>query len=303
MACRGRSNDLDHRPHARMLRVGPVLQRRTPGEQSRRGHVGRSGQWREAARSAARVASSAAGVGVDWCSVRRFRLGSARERARRGTGAPARTSVSVSSAAVRHGAGHAVTRVRGRRRTGAAAPGGGGRAARARPVGHHVHAPAVLGQANTLRPTFAPGTRPTQDARSASCCGGEPLTPADPYSHTQRRKPRSSDLGFRRWRCRESNPGPPLLHKGFSVRSPPCLYSDPPVMRTSRCDGPSRCLVSLPAPRPGGQVSPLADAGIRGGNSPGPTVPNGSGGQRERGPALSRDVHLIGGTYLVTTRG
>ncbi len=187
MACRGRSNDLDHRPHARMLRVGPVLQRRTPGEQSRRRHVGKSGQWREAARSAARVASSAAGVGVDWCSVRRFRLGSARERARRGIDAPARTSVSVSSAAVRHGAGHAVTRVRGRRRTGAAAPGGGGRAARARPVGHHVHAPAVLGQANTPRPTFAPGTRPTQDASSASCCGGEPLTPADPYSHTQRR--------------------------------------------------------------------------------------------------------------------
>ena len=157
MACRGRSNDLDHRPHARMLRVGPVLQRRTPGEQSRRGHVGRSGQWREAARSAARVASSAAGVGVDWCSVRRFRLGSARERARRGTGAPARTSVSVSSAAVRHGAGHAVTRVRGRRRTGAAAPGGGGRAARARPVGHHVHAPAVLGQAKAdVRTRYAP---------------------------------------------------------------------------------------------------------------------------------------------------
>ena len=82
-----------------------------------------------------------------------------------------------------------------------------------------------------------------------------------------------SDLGDHRWRCRESNPGPPSLHKGFSVRSPPCLYSDPPVMRTSRCDGPSRCLVSLPAPRPGGQVSPLADAGIRGGNSPGPTAP------------------------------
>ena len=121
--------------------------------------------------------------------------------------------------------------------------------------------------------------------------------------HPPTTKAQVGDLGSHRWRCRESNPGPPLLHKGFSVRSPPCLYSDPPVMRTSRCDGPSRCLVSLPAPRPGGQVSPLADAGIRGGNSPGPTVPNGSGGQRERGPALSRDVHLIGGTYLVTTRG
>ncbi len=73
------------------------------------------------------------------------------------------------------------------------------------------------------------------------------------------------------WRCRESNPGPPLLHKGFSVCSPRCLYSDPPVMRTSRCDDPSRCLVSLTAPRPGGQVSSLADAGLRGGNAPGPT--------------------------------
>ena len=74
------------------------------------------------------------------------------------------------------------------------------------------------------------------------------------------------------WRCRESNPGPPLLHEGFSVRSPPCLYSDPPVMRTSRCDDPSRCLVSLPTPRPGGQVSPLDDAGNRVGNAPGPTA-------------------------------
>ena len=70
-------------------------------------------------------------------------------------------------------------------------------------------------------------------------------------------------LGIHRWRCRESNPGPPSLHKGFSVCSPRCLYSDPPVMRTSRCDDPSRCLMSLPAPRPGGQVSPLADAGVR----------------------------------------
>jgi hypothetical protein len=81
------------------------------------------------------------------------------------------------------------------------------------------------------------------------------------------------DLGFHdRWRCRESNPGPLSLHKGFSVRSSRCLYSDPPIMRTSRCDDPSRCLVSLPAPRPGEQVSPLADAGNRVGNAPGPTV-------------------------------
>ena len=55
------------------------------------------------------------------------------------------------------------------------------------------------------------------------------------------------------------------------MRSPRCLYSDPPVMRTSRCDDPSRCLLSPSTPRPGGQVSPLADAGVRGGNAPGPT--------------------------------
>ena len=43
------------------------------------------------------------------------------------------------------------------------------------------------------------------------------------------------------WRCRESNPGPPSPRQGFSVRSPLCLYSDPPVTRTSPCDDPSRC--------------------------------------------------------------
>ena len=57
------------------------------------------------------------------------------------------------------------------------------------------------------------------------------------------------------------------------MRSPPCLCSDPPIMRTSRCDDPSRCLVSPPAPRPGRRISPLADAGDRGGDAPGPTVP------------------------------
>jgi hypothetical protein len=65
------------------------------------------------------------------------------------------------------------------------------------------------------------------------------------------------------WRCRESNPGPPLLLVGFSVRSPLCLYSDPPITRTSRCDDPSRCSMSPSTPRPGGRVSPLADAGHR----------------------------------------
>jgi len=84
--------------------------------------------------------------------------------------------------------------------------------------------------------------------------------------------PQVRDLGVGQWRCRESNPGPPSLHEGFSVRSPLCLYSDPPVMRTSRCDDPSRCVVFPPTPRPGGRVSPLADAGVRGGDAPGPTA-------------------------------
>ena len=53
------------------------------------------------------------------------------------------------------------------------------------------------------------------------------------------------------WRCRESNPGPPSHHQGFSVRSPLRLCSDPPVTRTSRCDDPSRC--RCPA-RPRGRI-------------------------------------------------
>ncbi len=73
------------------------------------------------------------------------------------------------------------------------------------------------------------------------------------------------------WRCRESNPGPMALHKGFSVCSPRCLYSDPPVMRASRCDDPSRCLMFRSTPRPGRTVSPLNDVGHRSGDIPGPT--------------------------------
>jgi len=81
----------------------------------------------------------------------------------------------------------------------------------------------------------------------------------------------SAGRGVPEWRCRESNPGPSALHKGFSVRSPRCLYSDPPVMRTSRCDDPSRCLMSRPTPRPGWTVSPLTGAGLRSRDAPGPT--------------------------------
>ncbi len=138
---------------------------------------------------------------------------------------------------------------------------GGGRARH----GLHRDGPldARVGKAgDPSRQPFRPG-----DGRSL----GESPT-AGPNPPTDTNAP-VRDRGVReRWRCRESNPGPPSHHEGFSVRSPLCLYSDPPVTRTSRCDDPSRCLVSPPVPRPDRQVSPLADAGIRGGNAPGPTA-------------------------------
>ena len=113
-----------------------------------------------------------------------------------------------------------------------------------------------------------------------------------------------SDLGDHRWRCRESNPGPPSLHEGFSVRSPLCLYSDPPVMRTSRCDDPSRCLVFPPTPRPGGRVSPLADAGHRSGDIPGPTASYWVRQRARRSDCVvSEGVLLISGTCFFATHG
>jgi hypothetical protein len=102
--------------------------------------------------------------------------------------------------------------------------------------------------------------------------GARPPTGHDD-DRNERRRARRAGTPSIEWRCRESNPGPPSLHEGFSVRSPLCLYSDPPVTRTSRCDDPSRCVVSPSAPRPGERVSPLADAGLRVGNAPGPTAP------------------------------
>ncbi len=73
------------------------------------------------------------------------------------------------------------------------------------------------------------------------------------------------------WRWRESNPRPTTHHQGFSERSPLCLCSTPPISRTSRCDGPSRCLVSRARPRPARTVSHLADARIRADDEPGLT--------------------------------
>ncbi len=67
-------------------------------------------------------------------------------------------------------------------------------------------------------------------------------------------------------------PGSSVASQGLLRAQSACLYSDPPVMRTSRCDDPSRCLVFRAAPRPARTVSPLADAGHRSGNIPGPTA-------------------------------
>ena len=47
--------------------------------------------------------------------------------------------------------------------------------------------------------------------------------------------------------------------------------SAPPILHTSRCDGPSHCELSRPHPRPAGTVSHLADASDRGGDEPGLT--------------------------------
>ena len=73
------------------------------------------------------------------------------------------------------------------------------------------------------------------------------------------------------WRWRESNPRPPAHYQGFSERSPLCLCSAPPIMQTSRCDGPSRCAMSRARPRPARAVSHLADARNRVDDEPGLT--------------------------------
>lgn|SRR5690606_18896987 len=101
----------------------------------------------------------------------------------------------------------------------------------------------------------------------AFACGvreptGRPLIPPD----TPQGRPRmvagtALRCGKVPWRCRESNPGPLSPFQGFSVRSSLCLYSAPPVTRTSRCDGPSHCLFPNRFPWPEPAVSLLADAG------------------------------------------
>jgi len=75
------------------------------------------------------------------------------------------------------------------------------------------------------------------------------------------------------WRWRESNPRPPSARQGFSGRSPLCRYSAPPVLRTSRCDRPSHCAVSLSPPWPAREVILLVDARVRAGGTLGLTEP------------------------------
>jgi hypothetical protein len=70
-------------------------------------------------------------------------------------------------------------------------------------------------------------------------------------------------------------------------------------MRTSRCDDPSRCVLFPSTPRPGGRVSPLADAGNRGGDTPGPTVQTNSAREGEVG----LNSALRSGTCCFATRG
>jgi hypothetical protein len=102
-------------------------------------------------------------------------------------------------------------------------------------------------------------------ARGTTAASSLPRRPHAPLSPGQTYLPlpwqARVQVGLPWWRCRESNPGPPSPRQGFSVRSPLCLYSDPPVARTSRCDNPSRCECPIQTPRPGLLVSPLADAG------------------------------------------
>jgi len=73
------------------------------------------------------------------------------------------------------------------------------------------------------------------------------------------------------WRWRESNPRPSAHYQGFSERSSRCLCSAPPILRTSRCDGPSCCEMSRAYPQPVRAVSHLADARIRADDEPGLT--------------------------------
>ncbi len=114
-------------------------------------------------------------------------------------------------------------------------------------------------------PTWRAGTVPIRARWSGGTCCSPPVGRAErTETHcTRRRSPALDDpgAGLRRslgWRWRESNPRPPAIRQGFYGRSARCLYSAPPVMRTSRCDRPSCCEMSRRAPQPGPTVILLA---------------------------------------------
>lgn len=132
-------------------------------------------------------------------------------------------------------------------------------------IGSHSPNPQVRAQEKTTKPQNPQSTRrragpragrerhPTQgtDETPPPHRGG--LRGLDPRNRTRNEKKRSAlreQGASSKWRCRESNPGPPSLHQDFSVRSSLCLCLAPPVSRTSRCDEPSRCWMSHQVPRP-----------------------------------------------------
>src|SRR5215469_16761762 len=109
--------------------------------------------------------------------------------------------------------------------------------------------------------------------------------------------------GSPEWRCRESNPGPLSPCQGFSVRSSLCLYSTPPITRTSRCDGPSRCGFPYQRPRPALAVSPLADAGEPGRrHSRADRLRARSGGEGEVALTISLGAYWFAMTLEVVSR-
>ncbi|MBB4968198.1 hypothetical protein F4559_005557 [Saccharothrix violaceirubra] len=75
------------------------------------------------------------------------------------------------------------------------------------------------------------------------------------------------------------------------------------ITRTSHRDGPSHCGCPPRSPWPGAEVSLLADAGLRGGDAPGPTAsaPR-SGGEGERALVVGLGAYWFAMTLTVVSR-
>lgn len=107
-----------------------------------------------------------------------------------------------------------------------------------------------------LRSTNSTGDTPTDYARQERPPPlrdnpiEEFVSKHDSTRHAKRARDSRPWPVLNRWSCRESNPGPTAFPRGFSVRSPLCLYLDLSVTQTSRDDDPSRCLMSPYVPRP-----------------------------------------------------